>query len=183
MAFDFSVDTRFSWQEKVIDDKFLRIYMATDYPIIHIAVGGAQVFYYGKQNYYGKIFSTVEQYLMLGQTAFNYAVEGGIYFGKLPYTMLDIPRGNETFGLYSYDFNLLNFMEYAHDKYLHTYLEYHLNGFLFNRLPVFKKIGLREVFSAKSMIGSLSDKNRQIVEFPVNLTRMSNPYYRTGCGC
>lgn len=182
-AFDFSVDTRFSWKEKLIDDKFLRIYMATDYPIIHIALGGGQVFYSGKQNYYGKIFSTIEQYLMVGQTAINYAIEAGMYFGKLPYTMLDIPRGNETFGYYSYDFNMLNYMEYVHDKYLHAYIEYHLNGFVFNRLPLFKRIGLREVFSAKGMIGSLSDKHQQIVEFPLNsITKMSNPYIELGAG-
>jgi hypothetical protein len=181
-AIDFSVDTRFSWQEKIIDDKFLRIYMATDYPIIHVAVGGGKVFYSGKENYYGKVFSTIEQYLRIGQTGFNYAIEGGMYFGKLPYTMLDIPRGNETYGLYTYDFNLLNYMEYIHDKYLHTYLEYHLNGFLFNRLPLLKRTGLREVFSAKGMVGSLSDKHQQIVEFPLGATKMANPYLELGAG-
>lgn len=181
-AVEVSLDTRFSWQEKVIDDKFLRIYMATDYPIIHFSVAGGKVFYSGKENYYGRVFTTIEQFVRLGQTSINYALEGGMYFGKLPYTMLDIPRGNETFGYYSYDFNMLNFMEYVHDKYFHAYLEYHLNGFVFNRLPLFKRIGLREVFSAKTMIGSLSDKHQQIVEFPVNVTPMSNPYIELGAG-
>ena len=181
-ALDFSIDTRFSWQEKVIDDKFLRIYMATDYPIIHFVVGGGKVFYSGKENYYGRIFTTIEQYLKIGQTGFNYAIEGGMYLGKLPYTMLDIPRGNETFGYFTYDYNMLNYMEYIHDKYLHTYFEYHLNGFIFNRLPLLKRIGLREVFSAKTMFGSLSDKHQQIVEFPVNITKMSNPYVELGAG-
>jgi len=96
--------------------------------------------------------------------------------------MLDIPRGNETFGLYTYDFNMLNFMEYVHDKYLHTYLEYHLNGFVFNRLPLLKKIGLREVFSAKGMLGSLSNKHQEIVEFPLGITKLSNPYIEMGAG-
>lgn len=181
-AVELNLDTRFSWQEKVIDDQFLRIYMATDYPIIHFSVAGGKVFYSGKENYYGRIFTTIEQYLRLGQTAVNYALEGGMYFGKLPYTMLDIPRGNETFGYYSYDFNMLNYMEYIHDKYFHAYLEYHLNGFVFNRLPLLKRIGLREVFSAKTMIGTLSDKHQQIVEFPVNVTSMSNPYLEVGAG-
>ncbi|MBA4410031.1 MAG: DUF5686 family protein [Bacteroidota bacterium] len=181
-AVELSLDTRFSWQEKVIDDKFLRIYMATDYPIIHFAVGGGKVFYSGKENYYGRFFATMEQYLRLGQTVVNYALEGGIYFGKLPYTMLDIPRGNETFGYYSYDFNMLNFMEYVHDKYLHAYLEYHLNGFVFNRLPLLKRIGLREVFSAKTMIGTLSDKHQEIVEFPVTIVPLGNPYLEVGAG-
>lgn len=181
-AVDVSVDTRFSWQEKVIDDKFLRVYMATDYPIIHFAVGGGQVFYSGKSNYYGHVFTTIEQYLKLGQTAINYAFEGGMYFGNLPYTMLDIPRGNETAGYFTYDFNMLNYMEYVHDKYLHVYLEYHLNGFIFNRLPLLKKIGLREVFSAKGMIGSFNKNNTQIVELPSSITKMSNPYLEVGAG-
>lgn len=181
-AFDFMLDTRFSWQEKVIDDKFLRVYMATDYPIIHFAVGGGKVFYSGKENYYGKVLTTIEQYLKIGQTGFNYAIEGGMYFGKLPYTMLDIPRGNETQGLFTYDFNLLNYMEYVHDKYLHAYLEYHLNGFVFNRLPLLKRIGLREVLSAKTMVGSLSDRNQQVVEFPLSISKMSNPYVELGAG-
>ena len=43
-AFDVMVDTRFSWLEKVIDDKFLRVYMNTDYPIIHVALGGGKFF-------------------------------------------------------------------------------------------------------------------------------------------
>jgi hypothetical protein len=156
--------------------------MNTDYPIIHVALGGGKVFYSGKENYYGKVFTTIEQYLKIGQTGFNYAIEGGMYFGKLPYTMLDIPRGNETQGLFSYDFNLLNYMEYVHDKYLHAYLEYHLNGFVFNRLPLLRRIGLREVLSAKTMIGSLSDKNQQIVEFPGSISKMSNPYLELGAG-
>lgn len=181
-AFDFSVDTRFSWEEKLIDDRFLRIYMQTDYPIIHVALGGGNIFYSGKQNPYGKILSTIEQHVMIGQTSFNYALEGGMYFGKMPYTMLDIPRGNETIGLFSYDFNMLNYMEYIHDKYLHAYLEYHLNGFFFNRLPLLKRTGLREVLSAKGMIGSLSDRHQEIVEFPLSISRMSNPYIELGAG-
>jgi hypothetical protein len=73
-------------------------------------------------------------------------------------------------------------MEYVHDKYLHTYLEYHLNGFVFNRVPLLKKAGLREVFSGAAMVGSVSDKHQQIVEFPTSITRMSNPYLELGAG-
>ena len=183
-AFDFSIDTRFSWQEKLIDDKFLRYYVSTNYPIIHFAVGGGKILYSGKESYYGRVLTVIDQYVNIGQTYLSYALEGGIYFGKLPYTMLDIPRGNETFGLFSYDFNLMNYMEYVHDKYLHLYTAYHLNGFLFNRIPVLKKMGLREVFSAKGMIGSLSQKNQQIVELPLNIsnTKMNDPYIELGAG-
>jgi hypothetical protein len=181
-AIDLAIDTRFSWLEKVIDDKFLRIYMSTDYPIIHFNVGGGKVFYSGKENYYAKVLTTIEQYWRIGQTAFNYAIEGGMYFGKMPYTMLDIPRGNETQGYFSYDFNMLNYMEYVHDKYLHAYLEYHLNGFFFNRMPLLKRLGLREVLSAKGMVGSFNNSNQEVVELPASITQMNNPYIELGAG-
>lgn len=181
-GYDLSLDTRFSWEEKVIDDKFMRIYFVSDFPIIHLTVGGGKVLYSGKESYYGKLSTVIKQYMKIGQTGFNYALEGGMYFGKLPYTMLDIPRGNETQGLFTYDFNMLNYMEFVHDKYLHAYLEYHLNGFFFNRLPLLKRIGLREVFSAKGMIGSLSEKHREIVDFPSGISQMKNPYVELGAG-
>jgi hypothetical protein len=43
-------------------------------------------------------------------------------------------------------------------------------------------LGLREVFSAKGMIGSLSNKHQDIVEFPTSISRMSNPYIELGAG-
>ncbi len=181
-AVDLSVDTRISWKEKLIDDKFLRIYMTTNYPIIHIAVGGGQVFYSGKENYYGHVFTTVQQVVNLGQTYVKYAIEAGFYVGKLPYTMLDIPRGNETAGYFSYDFNMLNYLEYVHDKYIHGYFEYHLGGFFFNRMPLLKRIGLREVLSAKAMVGTFNNKNQEVVELPLSITQMKNPYVELGAG-
>ena len=181
-ALEVSLDTRFSKQEKYVDDGFLRIYMETLYPIIHLTVAGGKVFYAGRSDWYGRLAATVEQEKFFGQSRFNYAIESGTYFGKLPYTMLDIPRGNETLGYYTYDFNLLNYLEFVHDSYLHLYLEHHLNGFFFRRLPLLKKTTLREVASAKLMMGSVSDKHQKIVTFPSVVSPMKNPYIELGAG-
>lgn len=181
-ALEVSLDTRLSKQEKYVDDGFLRIYMETPYPIVHFTVGGGKVFYADHSNWYGRLAATVEQEKFFGQSRFNYAIESGIYFGKLPYTMLDIPRGNETLGYYTYDFNMLNYLEFVHDKYLHLYLEHHLNGFFFRRLPLLKKTDLREVVSAKLMIGSVSNKHQKIITFPSVVSPMDNPYIELGAG-
>lgn len=181
-AVEISLDTRWSREEKLIDNGFLRLYMGTEFPIVHVMIGGGQVFYADESNFYGKLGATVKQEINLGQSRFDYAVEAGAYLGKLPYTMLDIPRGNETFGWYSYDFNLLNYLEFVHDKYVHTYLEYHLNGFIFRRLPLLRKTGLREVFSSKMMVGTLSEKHQEVVAFPSAITNMKNPYVELGAG-
>lgn len=181
-ATEINLDTRFSKEEKVIDDGFLRLYMGTEFPIVHFTVGVGQVYYGDQTSYYSRLASTIKQEVYIGMTRFDYAVEAGAYFGKLPYTMLDIPRGNETYGLYSYDFNLLNYLEYVHDKYLHTYLEYHLNGFFFRRVPLLKKANFREVLSAKLLAGSVSDKHQEIISFPEPITDMKKPYIELGAG-
>ena len=103
-------------------------------------------------------------------------------FGRVPFTLLELPRGNETFGYYLYDFNMLNYLEFAHDKYLHAYFDYHLNGFVVNRMPLLRSLGLREVLSAKSMIGSLSDKQYEGITIPTNVSGLDQPYLEVGAG-
>ncbi len=181
-AFEVSLDTRLSKMEKYVDDGFLRIYMDTPYPIVHFTVGGGKIYYDDQSNWFGRLAAVVKQQLYFGQSRFNYAVESGIYFGKLPYTMLDIPRGNETLGYYTYDFNMLNYLEFVHDKYLHVYLEHHLNGFFFRRVPLLKKTNLREVVSAKLMAGSVSNRHQDIIAFPSVISSMQNPYIELGAG-
>jgi hypothetical protein len=181
-AFEVAFDTRWSREEKLIDKGFLRLYMDTWYPIVHLTVGAGQVFYDNQSNYYGKVATTVEQAVNIGQSRLNYAIEAGAFFGKLPYTMLDIPRGNESYGLYRYDFNMLNYLEYVHDQYIHTYVDYHMNGFLIRRIPLFRETGFREVFSSKMMIGRVNDKHQDVVAFPSAITKLENPYVELGAG-
>ena len=102
--------------------------------------------------------------------------------GKLPYTMLEIPRGNETYGYYRYDFNLINYLEFIHDQYVHTYADYHLNGFFFNRLPLLKRLGFREVVSAKAMIGSLNEKQLGGIDMPAGARSANGTYLEVGAG-
>jgi len=181
-AFEVSLDTRLSAQEKFVDDGFLRIYMETPYPIVHFTVAGGKVFYGNQSSWYGRLATTIKQEVFAGQSRFDYAIESGIFLGKLPYTMLDIPRGNETLGYYTYDFNMLNYLEFVHDKYIHVYLEHHLNGFFIRRVPLLKKTDFREVFSAKLMMGSISDKHQKIIAFPSVIAHMNNPYVEVGAG-
>ncbi|MGD9557249.1 MAG: carboxypeptidase-like regulatory domain-containing protein, partial [Mangrovibacterium sp.] len=95
---------------------------------------------------------------------------------------LDIPRGNETLGYYTYDFNMMNYLEFVHDKYVHLYLEHHLNGFLFRRLPLLKKTDFREVVSAKILTGSISHRHEDVIAFPDVVSPMKNPYIELGAG-
>ena len=181
-AFELTLDTRWSREEKLIDKGFLRMYMDTYYPILHLTFGVGKAFYGDDSNYYGKVATTVKQMVNIGQTRLNYAVEAGAFFGTLPYTFLDIPRGNESYGLYRYDFNLLNYLEFVHDQYVHAYVEYHMNGFLIRRIPLVRKSAFREVLSAKMMVGRLSDKHQDVLSIPAVVSPMETPYVELGAG-
>src|SRR5690606_7023288 len=59
-------------------------------------------------------------------------------------------------------YNLMNFMEFMSDEYAAINIQYYMNGFLFNKVPLLKKLKLREVFSFKALWGSLRDENNPI---------------------
>ncbi len=181
-GYEAGINFRLSWKEKIIDKGYRRLYLGTDHPIINLSLSGGKVSYANQDNWYGKVHATLKDKEYFGQTFLNYAFEAGKIFGKVPYTMLEIPRGNETYGYYLYDFNLINYLEFVHDQYFHGYLEYHMNGFFFNRLPLLKRLGLREVVSAKTMIGSLSDKQREGITMPGSIRSAQGSYVEVGAG-
>ena len=175
-------DTRFSFNEKYIDDGMQRIYMSTDYPILHFTVACGHAEAAGNDSYYTRIHSTLKHQAYIGQTELDYALEGGMYWGKLPYSLLEMPRGNKTYGFYRYDFNMMNYLEFVNDKYVYAYVDWFLNGRLFHHIPRFNRIGLREVFGFKAMLGSLSDKHLSMLDMPEKASGTDKPYMEVNAG-
>ena len=93
-------------------------------------------------------------------------------------------NGNRTLESYS----LMNAMEFMNDEYASWDVTYYLNGFLFNRVPLLKKLKWREVLSFRGLYGNLSDKNNPTVSndlfrFPVTTSYMGDtPYMEVGVG-
>jgi hypothetical protein len=67
----------------------------------------------------------------------------------------------------------MNFMEFISDHYAAVNVQYYMNGFLFNKVPLIKKLKLREVFSAKAIWGGLRNENNpaftdDVFQFPID---------------
>lgn len=176
------LDTRFSFLEKYIDDGMQRIYMTTKWPVVHITVAGGRAAVDGDESLYARLHSTIKHSAFWGQTKLEYAAEGGLYFGKLPYSLLEMPRGNKTYGLYRYDFNMMNYLEFVNDKYLYLYVDYYLNGFLFNRVPLMHYLGLREVVGFKAMVGAMSEKHKTMLDLPSKVYDLDGGYIELNAG-
>ena len=112
----------------------------------------------------------------------------GKIWGTLPYPLLRLHEGNETYAFDDYSFNMMNYYEFASDKYASFYAEHHFQGFFLNKIPLFRKLKWREVIYVKGLIGSLSDDNKPSItsnnfKFPTSLTvDFDKPYYEGGVG-
>ena len=67
-------------------------------------------------------------------------------------------------------------MEFMNDEYFSWDVTYFLNGWLFNRIPLLKKLKWREIVSCRGLYGHLSDKNNPdmtdgLFAFPIASTR------------
>lgn len=182
MRQEIAFDTRFSFNEKYIDDGMQRVYMSTDYPIIHFTVAAGNTRVGDVEEQYARLHTTVKHALYIGQTQLCYALEGGMFFGTLPYSYLEIPRGNKTYGFYTYDFNLMNYLEFCNDKYLYAYVDYFLNGKLFHKIPKLHRTGLREVIGFKAMLGSLSDRHLAMLDLPNKVSSVGGGYIEFNIG-
>ena len=126
--------------------------------------------------------------------AFGYVdmmFKAGKQWAQVPYPLLIIPQANQSYLDVPETYNLMNEFEFVCDKYASLSLDYHMNGLLFNWMPVNRVLKLREVFTFKSLLGSLSSYNNPTESstapwlFPTKTTTYAlseSPYTEGGVG-
>lgn len=95
-------------------------------------------------------------------SAFGYAdviLKGEKVWSQVAYPDLLLPNVNLSYTIQPESFSLMKPMEFINDQSLSWDVTYWGNGVLMNRLPLIKRLRLREVFSWRGVWGSLSEKN------------------------
>jgi Family of unknown function (DUF5686)/CarboxypepD_reg-like domain len=152
---------RFAPNEKFYQGTVYRFPMLTKYPIFTISYKAALKGVMGSEYNYHKLTFTMLKNIFVGPLGRSQvSIEAGRTFGKVPFPLLDIHRANQSFQFDWYSYNLMNFMEFASDKYVAFTAHHNLNGFVLNKIPLLKKLQLREVGSFKLLYGGLDKKNR-----------------------
>jgi hypothetical protein len=95
----------------------------------------------------------------------RYELDAGKIWGEVPYPLLENHLGNETLFYTTAAFNTMNFNEFASDRFVSLRYRQSFEGFLFNSIPVVKKLKWRMVGNANVLMGSVSDQN--ILNIPV----------------
>lgn len=86
-------------------------------------------------------------------------LKAGAQWNTVPFPLLILPAANLSYITQRETFNLINNMEFLNDRYASMSLTYDMNGKLFNRIPLIKKLKWREVFRFRALYGNLTDKN------------------------
>lgn len=181
-----AVKVRYAFREEFLEGNYYRYSLGSKYPIVEFkyAVGVKGIL---KSNYnYQKASFTVSDDIKLppfGSLYYNFF--GGKIFGSaMPYTLLEIHPGNEIYYYNKYAFNMMNRFEFISDQYAGFNLEHTLGSGLFNYIPLVRKLKLRQFWTAKGVIGKLSESNKTLnlnAGYPFK-TLESNPYIEVGTG-
>jgi len=91
-------------------------------------------------------------------------LKAGIQWNKVPYPLLIMPAANLSYIMEDHTFSLIDNMEFLNDRYLSLISSWDLNGKIFNRIPLFKRLKWREYLGFNMLWGALSDKNNPFLE-------------------
>lgn len=91
----------------------------------------------------------------------DFYVAGKAQWNRVPMPLLVFPMTNLSWILQrdSHTFELLDGLEFMNDRMAQWNFVWDLNGKIFNRIPLLKKLNLREVVAFSGMFGHLTDKN------------------------
>ena len=125
-------------------------------------------------------------------SAFGYVdliTKAGKVWTKVPYPLLILPNANLTYTIQPEAYTNMNAIEFINDEYMSWDITYYMNGNLFNRIPLLKKLKWREVFCFRGLWGHLTDKNNPakngsgLFVFPENSYTMGKaPYMEVSAG-
>ena len=180
---EIKLKTRWAFKERYIHGEFTRITVGTKYPVFELQYGyGIPGVFLSEYEYHRLQFQVKQWFNVFSIGWSKYILEAGKIWGTLPYPLLKLQPGNETFLFDEYAYNLANYYEFIHDQYLSLYLTHHFDGFFFNRIPLMRKLKWRTVIHGRALIGSLSDANKAYSEIPGEQIDRETPYYEAGVG-
>ena len=91
-------------------------------------------------------------------------LKAGAQWNKVPYLLLNMPAANLSYILQKETFSMINNMEFLNDRYASLIYSWDLNGKIFNRIPLLKKLKWREWLGVSVLWGKLTDKNNPTLE-------------------
>lgn len=193
---ELGLDIRWAPHEEFYQRNLERTPIINEYPTFNLRYNmGVKGLLNGEYNYHALRFDVFKR-VFLSQLGFaDINLGTGYIFGTLPYPLLDIPNANQTYVLNPDSYNLMNDLEFVSDQYVKLSIEHRLQGFILNKIPLVKKLKLREIIGFRLLYGNVRPENRPengvagVFQLPVNsegnpatFTLAREPYMETSFG-
>jgi len=171
---------RYAPGETYINNKLRRRVINMDAPVFSIShTMGFDGIMGGQYNYNFTEAHIYKRFWLSSWGKLDFSLKAGIQWSQVPYPLLIHPAANQSYIIAPETFNLINTMEFINDRYASFMMSWDLNGKIFNRIPLIKKLHWREYFGVRMLWGSLSDKNNPLLEQNRGNSRLM--YFPEGC--
>lgn len=186
---EIAFETRLAKKERLVQGALKRYSLGTKYPVITLRyTRGLSDVLDGDFDYH-KFYASIRQDIKLGfYGTSTYQISGGFTPSQLPFPLLYVHLGNESY-FYNYQaYNLMQYREFVSDTYATLHYEHHFNGFIFNRIPLLRKLKLRSFVGLDMIYGTLHGKNLRTSPFQenelpiINSFRENTPYMEVNYG-
>lgn len=154
------IELRYAPGETFINTKQRRLPVNLDAPVFTLShTTGIKGFLGGDYDYNFTEASIYKRLWLNSWGKIGILAKGGIQWNKVPFPLLIMPAANLSYIISDETFNLINNMEFLNDRYASLDISWDLNGKIFNRIPLLKKLKWREWLGIKCLWGTLTDKN------------------------
>jgi len=183
IASEISIATRFAYNEKFLMGEFERVSLGSKFPIAEFtATFGLKGIWQGEYDYLRFDFNLSDKIETSPVGFFKYKLKTGKIIGDLPYPLLELHKGNETYAFDYFAFNMMNYYEFASDTWVSLFAEHHFQGFFLNHIPLLRKLQWREVVSARGLWGKINGTQQDVLMFPLGLHEVNTPYLEASVG-
>ncbi len=161
---EFSIGASYQPGLKVLNTRtkrYLSNLEAPKYSIQHTV--GIKGFLGGDYNYNLTEFNFSKRFWLNSWGSIDGGIHASFQWNRVPFPLLVIPESNLSYIRSRNTFNLVGNMEFLHDRAVTTMWRWDLNGKLFNRIPLLKKLKWRESLALNAMWGYLTEKNNPLL--------------------
>ena len=175
---------RYAHHEKHVSGEFDRVSLGTKHPILTVFYTyGIPNIFNSEYEYHKLVFGYKHKFSLaiIGTTKYQFSV--GKVWGNLPYPLLEMHPGNETWGYNEDAYNLMNINEFVSDEYISFNVHQHFGGIFLNKIPLLRKLKWREVVTFKGIYGRLQQKNTNLMALADYTTTLTaKPYMELAAG-
>ena len=158
---ELGVTLRYAPGETFVNTKQRRVPVSLDAPTFTLShTAGFKGVLGGEYNFNLTEASIRKRFWLGSWGKLDVTARAGVQWNTVPFPLLNLPMANLSYITQNNEsFNLINNMEFLNDRYASLNLSYDMNGKLFNRIPLIKKLKWREMFRVRGLWGTLTDKN------------------------